>query len=183
MLDEKCGLILLTGKKQGGKTTVLQRLVERLKREKFKIAGFVAPSVYKGAFLPGFDLVDIQSGRSMKFARRKTAAQAFQFSDQGLEFGRKILESEEARNADLIIIDEFGPLELEGDGWRKDTDLLLENKNCLLLVVREELVEAVKELYSGLSCRVFPAVEQSIENIKRLLEKPGEKRGEGKNLQ
>ena len=182
MLDEKCGLILLTGKKHSGKTTVLKRLVEGLKREGLKISGFTAPSVYDSNFLSGFDLVDIQSGRSVKFARWKTAAQAFQFSDQGLEFGRKILESEEARNADLIIIDEFGPLELEGDGWRKDTDSLLENKNCLLLVIREELVEAVKELYSGLSCRVFPAVEQSIENIKQLLEKPGEKRGEGKNL-
>jgi nucleoside-triphosphatase THEP1 len=74
-------------------------------------------------------------------------------------------------------IDEFGPLELEGKAWRKSADSLLENKNCLLLTVRNELVEAVKKLYGGVPCQVFPVAEQSVKNVISLLEEQGEKIG------
>ncbi len=174
---KKCRLVLLTGKKHSGKTTFVQSLVEKLKKENFRIAGFTATSIYEGTFLLGFDLVDIQSGRGGKFARRKYAADAFVFSEEGYQFGRTILESEETRNADLIIIDEFGPMELEGGCWRKNIDLLLENKNCLLLVVREELVKTVKQLYPGLVCRVFSAEEESFDAIITLLNKQRDKCG------
>jgi len=177
MASQKCRLILLTGPKHSGKTIFLQKLVERLKKENFRIAGFTASSVYEGAFLLGFDLTDIQSGRGVKFARRKSASDTFEFSEEGYRFGREILESKETRNADLIIIDEFGPMELEGGGWRKNIDLLLENKKCLLLVVREELVKAVKQLYSNLPCRTFSAEEKSFDEIITLLNKQGDKCG------
>jgi len=169
MVSQECRLILLTGSKHSGKTTFVRKLAERLKKENFNIAGFKAPSVYEGAFLLGFDLADLHSGRSVKFARRKSAKDEFEFSNGALLFGRKILDSDHTRNADLIIIDEFGPMELEGGGWRKNTDFLLENKNVLLLVVREELVERVERLYSNLHCRTFRATEESVGQIISLL--------------
>ncbi len=169
MVSQECRLILLTGKKHSGKTTFVRKLVEKLKKENFSIAGFTAPSVYQGAFLFGFDLADIQSGLSVIFARRKSKTDTFEFSDKALLFGRKILDSDHTRNADLIIIDEFGPMELEGGGWRKNTDYLLENKKILLLVVREELVERVEQLYSNLPCQTFRATEESVGQIIALL--------------
>jgi nucleoside-triphosphatase len=177
MDSRKCRLILITGKKHSGKTTFVQKLAERLKKENFSIAGFIAPSVYEGAFLLGFDLADIQNSQKNKFARRKSTTDNFEFSEEGYRFGRKILESEETRNADLIIIDEFGPMELEGQGWRKNVDSLLENQKCLLLVVREELVEKVEKLYSNLSCRTFSATEKSVEKIISLLSEQANKYG------
>jgi len=177
MDTRKCRLFLITGKKHSGKTTFVKKLAERLKRENFRIAGFTAPSVYEGAFLSGFDLVDIRSSRRVKFARRKSTVDGFQFSEEGYRFGRKILESKETQNADLIIIDEFGPMELEGDGWRKNVNSPLENQKCLLLVVREELVERVEKLYSNLPCLIFRAREESVEQIISLLIKQGDEYG------
>lgn len=173
---------MLTGPKHSGKTTFLLKLVEKLKREKFRIAGFTAPSVYEGTFLLGFDLYDIRRGQKVKLARRKSAKDEFEFSEEGRRFGRKILESDQTRNADLIIIDEFGPMELENGGWRKNIDLLLESKKCLLLIVREELVEKVKRIYSGLVCQTFSATEESVGQIISLLNKQGGKCGQRKDL-
>ena len=162
---------MFTGPKHSGKTESVQRIAEKLKKENFKIAGFTAPSVYEGAFLLGFDLVDINSGKRVKFARRKPAAERFQFSEKGFEFGRKILRNPDVENADLIIIDEFGPMELHGGGWRDDVDRLLEKNLCLLMVVREDLIEDVKILYADLPCRLFSAEQQSFEKIKHVLNK------------
>lgn len=50
MRDKKCRLILFVGEKHSGKTALLQRFAERLKKENFKIAGFIAPSIYRGVF-------------------------------------------------------------------------------------------------------------------------------------
>jgi len=68
---------------------------------------------------------------------------------------------------ELIIVDEFGPLELRGDGWRKDVDSLLALSNALiLLVVRRELAHRVQELYAGVPSRILPAIEpESIDKI------------------
>ncbi len=181
MDSRKCRLFLITGKKHSGKTTFVKKLIERLKKENLIIAGFTAPSVYEGVFLLGFDLSDVRSSRRAKFARRKSTADGFVFSEEGYRFGRKILEGKKTQNADLIIIDEFGLMELEGGGWRKNVDSLLENQKCLLLVVREELVERVEQLYSNPPCRKFDATEKSVEKIISLLNKQGDKSGQGKN--
>ena len=158
MKFKSCRLILLTGEKHSGKTTFLKKVAAKLKKENFRIAGFLAPSIYEGAFLSGFDIVDINNGRRVKLARRKSLDEAFQFSEHGLKFGRKILKSKETRNADLIIIDEFGPLELQGGGWRECVDSLLKSvKSLILLVVRKESAEEVSRLYSHKHPIVLPA--------------------------
>jgi nucleoside-triphosphatase THEP1 len=171
MKFKNCRLILLTGEKHSGKTTFLKRLAVKLKKEKFRIAGFLAPSIYEGAFLLGYDLVDIQNGRHEEFARRKSVEDAFQFSEQGLEFGWKILKSKETRNADLIIIDEFGPLELAGLGWRETIDSLLLSTDCIvMLVVRKEIAGKVKKLYKNISSvKLSAKSNESIDGVVELL--------------
>lgn len=62
--------------------------------------------------------------------------------------GKAALDVSTGRSADLVIVDEFGPLELGGHGWREDVDLLLaETDTVVVLVVREELVQEVERLY------------------------------------
>jgi nucleoside-triphosphatase len=157
MKNKNGRLILLVGKKHSGKTTFLQRIAGELKRKNFRIAGLLALSIYRGAFLLGYDLVNIQSGGRVKFARRKRTEEPFKFSDKSWQFGQAILNNKETRRAELIIIDEFGPVEIQGDGWRKCVDSLTKSvKALILLVVREESAEAVSRLYSYKHQMILP---------------------------
>jgi nucleoside-triphosphatase THEP1 len=58
----------------------------------------------------------------------------------------------------MIIVDEFGPLELNGKGWRSDVDNLLAGKHPpILLVVRSGLADEARKLYAGNVCMSLEA--------------------------
>jgi nucleoside-triphosphatase THEP1 len=75
----------------------------------------------------------------------------------------------------MVIVDEFGPMELQGRGWRDQADLLLaETDAVVLLVVREELVQEVERLYGEYGCRKIAAAgKDSIERVIDVLRQRG----------
>jgi nucleoside-triphosphatase THEP1 len=144
-------LILWTGPKHSGKTTAATRLVDRLRAEGLTVAGILAPSVRRGGELVGFDVVDLSTGRRAPLLRRaRPGSEAhvgiFAFRDEGLRLGRAALDERATVDAHLVIIDEFGPLELAGGGWRPAVDALIAQGHApLMLIVRERLLERVAE--------------------------------------
>lgn len=84
----------------------------------------------------------------------------FVFIDDGMRLGNAALRQELEESADLVIIDEFGPLEFAGQGWRSSVDSLLASMNTiLLLVVRRELINPVQHIYADFHCRNINATE------------------------
>jgi len=158
-------LILWTGEKHSGKTTSVTKLVEITRSEGFDVAGLLAPSVYSDGKLLGFDAVDLRNKNRIPLARRKSGR--FHFFDGGLEFGNSTLSTTATKSADLVIVDEFGPLELDGQGWRENVDLLLaSSKALILLVVRQELADKIRRLYTDFHCRSLAAIEpESINKV------------------
>lgn len=70
----------------------------------------------------------------------------YKFSAKAFEWAKKILIESANKNFDLVIIDEIGPLELQGKGFAETLNFLLnqnESKFDLLLVIRENLVNEV----------------------------------------
>ena len=146
-------VVLWVGPKHSGKTTALVRLVEAATGRGFAVAGLLAPAIYRDGLLAGFDAVDVATGRRRPLARRaedgKGDAGRFTFRPDGLDFGRAALGADAARSAALVVVDEFGPLELRDAGWRAAVDRLLAlSTGTVLLVVREELSDDVARLYA-----------------------------------
>lgn len=156
-------MILWAGEKHSGKTTALADLVRIAHEEGFNVAGILAPSLYRDGRLMGFDVLDLRDGTRAPLARRETKAGAkapFTFVDEGLRLGTAALSEEATESADLIVVDEFGPLELSGRGWRSGVESLLAGGNpAVLLVVRRELVDAVRRMYEDFRCRSINAGE------------------------
>jgi len=174
-------LILWTGKKHSGKTTGAFKLVETVRNEGFTVAGLLALSLYDNDKLIGFDAFDLQSENRAPLARRRietnpamncgakylaprfTRGLRQSFADllpDGIKLGNAALNPIATSSADLIIVDEFGPLELDSRGWRKNIDSLLASSNgVILLVVRQELINAVKQLYRAIPSREIMASE------------------------
>ena len=155
-------LILWTGPKHSGKTTAAEALVAAARSAGLAVAGLLAPSRYEGDRLVGFDAVDVRTGARAGLARSAEGAKAtvgsLRFLAEGESLGRRALGEEAVKDADLVVVDEFGPLELRGGGWRKQVDrLVASGRAAVLLVVRQALVETVRELYAGSPSVVVPA--------------------------
>jgi nucleoside-triphosphatase THEP1 len=167
-------LVLWVGPRHSGKTTTVAELAQKAESEGFNVAGVLAPSVYDNEHLTGFEVVDLRTGKRLPLATRKINQNqqgGFTFTQTGLEFGKNALSAEAVKSAELIIVDEFGPLELEGEGWRKDIDLILSNIDALVvLVVRNEIAEKVQSLYKDIPAeRLDAAKVQSIVKVMEML--------------
>jgi len=167
-------LILWTGKKHSGKTTSVTNLGETVRESGFNVAGILAPSLYSNGKLIGFDVLDIRSRARTRLATRNTDPNdigRFNFSPDGWQLGNSALNTALTSPVDLVVIDEFGPLELEGRGWRENVDELLDLTNALiLLVVRRELAEQVQQLYGNLPSQKLNATDpKSVEAVITML--------------
>ncbi len=174
MVSIKNKIILWTGERHCGKTTSAARLVQMASNEGFKVSGLLALCVCLNGRLVGFDVLDLRSNNRAPLSRRtmnKGKDGPFNFIIDGLKLGNAALRTENTKSADLIIVDEFGPLELKGDGWRRNVDSLLVSSDAvILLVVRKELVDAVRQLYAKFSCRELAATDvDSIDEVIKVL--------------
>ena len=139
------------GDKHAGKTTAAAKLVQRLEQRDFTVGGILAPSIYKRCLLVGFDIVDIKKNVRLPLAVRDIHADNFvpyRYSPEGVKLGHSALGLAANSLMDLVIVDEFGPLEINGKGWREDTDrLLVAKKSLVLIVVRRSIAKQIQNLY------------------------------------
>ncbi len=143
--------VIVTGATGSGKTTLVQAAIERLRARGARVAGILAPGFVAGGRRTGFDIVNLATGERRPLAREDEHVAGphprwsrFAFSPEGLEVGHRAL-GEDAKGADVVVVDEVGPFELSGGGWAGALDALVATSSgAVLLVVRESLVEAVK---------------------------------------
>ncbi len=116
--------ILLTGLSGAGKTTACWKALPGLRGEGVKIAGFISPPLLDAAGnKTGIEMVDLTSGQHQTFARMVGADEAatigvYRLLDGAVEWARGVLAAALVANADWLIVDEIGPLELRhGQGF------------------------------------------------------------------
>jgi len=175
-------LILWVGPKHSGKTTAAARLAQVAGEHGFVVAGLLAYSVYRDGQLFGFDACDLRTGARAPLAVRKTQGGqigSFHFLEEGVTLGSAALGRAATDGADLVIVDEFGPLELASQGWRGAVDSLVSaGQTPLLLVVREELADTVQQLYADVSSSQLTAgAPESVCEAIRMVEDHQVKRG------
>ncbi len=167
-------LFLWTGPKHSGKTTRAGQLARRARQDGFRVAGLLASSIYQEGHLVAFEVLDLQSeARSLLAVRRDDLGDvgSFHFVKEGLRLGHQALAAAATEGADLVIVDEFGPLELASQGWRRAVDALVRTGGVpLLLIVRQELAGAVQEAYASVPSKVLDAAaSESVHEVIRLL--------------
>jgi nucleoside-triphosphatase THEP1 len=175
-------LFLWTGPKHSGKTTRAARLACAARQCGFSVAGLLAPSIYRAGELIRFDAMDVRSGVRAPLAVRGDGpgdVGPFHFLEQALSLGRRSLDAAAIEGADLAIVDEFGPLELASGGWRAAVDALVHvGRTPLVLVVREELADAARELYADVPRRLIDAAApESVGEVIQWLKEDGAERG------
>jgi nucleoside-triphosphatase THEP1 len=155
-------LYLVAGPSGAGKTAFLAALADAARARGLSVGGILSPGAHEGGVRTSFDVVDLATGRRAALSRRDGPAQwpklagPFHFSPEGASLGRDALASCGA--ADLVIVDEVGPLELSGGGWAAQLDeLALARRAPMVWAVRENLVDAVQGRWSAPAAAVWSA--------------------------
>jgi nucleoside-triphosphatase THEP1 len=164
--------VVITGATGAGKTTLTQAVIERLRERGARVAGVLAPGHLEAGRRTGFDIVNLATGERVPLAREQEHVAGphprwsrFAFSPEGLALGHRAL-GDDARGADVVVVDEVGPFELSGGGWADALDALAETfPGGVLLVVRESVVDAVKARWGSAGSAVYDVSSASPDEI------------------
>ena len=154
-------ILVVTGPRGVGKTTVCRKTVELAQAAGHSCAGLLTVR----AAGDRRTVLDVSTGSRRELTTTSGVRQGrYVFDPQTLTWARDVLAH--ALPCDLLVVDELGPLEIHrGEGWAEAVDLLRSGSFGLALaVVRPELVDEVRPRLSSKA----PVVTVTLENRDRL---------------
>ena len=136
--------IFLTGEPGCGKSTVLMKVVDILKRRGLKVGGFVTPNIRKNGKRIGFKVVDIDSNEEGILAsiNQKTGPSVGKYRVNLEYFERVALKALDfaVKECDIITIDEIGKMELFSEKFREKLKEVLSTDKPLVCVLHRNLI-------------------------------------------
>lgn len=149
--------IFITGRPGIGKTTVFMKTIDLLKKRGLKIIGFYCPEVREGGRRVGFKIVDIETGESgwLAVSTDKIGGECIKrigryclVHEDAERISRKI--SEKIDYAEIIGIDEIGPMELSIYSLKDLIYKMLNTDKKGLYVVHEKIVKDLSKNFSAI---------------------------------
>jgi len=169
-------VIIIYGKKGEGKTSLARKLAALLRQNSYRAGGILAERVMDNGETIAYDLLDIESGKKIKFLRKNhdnTAEKigSYSISPAAIERGKKILRG--AGRGSITFIDEVGRLELRGRGWSDCLEYLLERKEgIVILTVRDSFLEQVINKWEITNYTLINALTRSAEEAFDIIHDP-----------
>jgi nucleoside-triphosphatase THEP1 len=151
---QSCKIALVIGPKNSGKTSYLKIVISRAQHKGLTVGGILSVSRANDLEKKDYFLYDIQTNREELLASADTHSGytiqygEYQFNPKIFESGNQILQ--QSTHSDLIILDEFGPLELQRSGFYQGFNFLLNHyKGILIIALRPALQQALRKIISG----------------------------------
>ena len=171
-------LIVITGEKGIGKTSVCRAVCEKAREKGYEVAGIISPPVFntKGRKI-GYKAENVVTNDSWILAKCEIPKEVlgptfgpYQFSHEGFRIAVQAMKNAIYRGYDLFVLDEIGPLEMiREDGFRPAVELLISHGfDNLLTVVRPSLVADVIDFLNASKAFIF---EVQLENRDTLHER------------
>jgi nucleoside-triphosphatase THEP1 len=138
MRNSGCQPVLVVGSKNSGKTTYMQYLTDRAIKSGLTVGGFLCVAEDSSSRKEKYSLLDTRTGQKKIFATKKFSTDMtiqygkYYFHPEAIQFGHNIIQS--SLDRDIIMLDEYGPLEKQGKGFRQSLEYLLEKYNHLIVI-------------------------------------------------
>jgi nucleoside-triphosphatase len=165
--------IFVTGRPGVGKTSVVQRTMQALAELGYEAGGAYCPEIRVGATRVGFEVIDLKTGRKGILAHvnqpdgprvGRYTVNLHDLSEVGA--GAIIRAMEEA---DYIVIDEVGPMELHSRSFREAVTHTVEGPKPVLGILhhrlQDPLINNIKNRKDTAVYEVTPQNRESLHNI------------------
>jgi nucleoside-triphosphatase THEP1 len=144
--------VIATGPPGSGKTTLCRSYVREWQKLGWRVGGLLCPEVRHDEQKIGSDAYDLLSGQRAPMTRLVSYALfkgytvgKYIINFGGVSFGKQALAKALTEKCDCVVIDEVGPLELQGDGLAESVEACISSAQNLAIVVRSSLVDALLE--------------------------------------
>lgn len=161
---------LVTGYPRSGKTTVIERTVDRLTDLDVCVGGFYSPELRVDGERVGFELVDTVTNERVTMAHVdwQDAPRVGKYSvavEAVDEFAKRALPDARA-GADLVVIDEIASMQLHSDVFVDELELTLDSDRPVLAAIQSnssfEFVKDIKRRRDARLYRVTPETRESL---------------------
>jgi nucleoside-triphosphatase THEP1 len=160
-------IVILSGWRGAGKTSLCRRLVEIARARGWSVAGLLSPGRFDGDHKIGIDVEDLASGERHLLAIPNPDYQpgalkgGWLFDDAWLSWGNHVLAS--VASVDLLVVDELGPLEFDqGRGWTAGLEALDRGLfRRAIVVIRPELLERARLRWPGAQVTQVDGVDRT----------------------
>ncbi|MDZ7337534.1 MAG: nucleoside-triphosphatase [candidate division KSB1 bacterium] len=164
-------VLLLTGEKGVGKSTLLREVINKLRCE---VAGFVTEPVLDHDHRVGYRMIDLCTGKEATIAQRvphSTAARGgpFVVNHQAFEVFGAALVREASRRADLIVMDEIGCMEQGAPLFQEAVRACLASGKPVICVVQAAKCAFVEELLATYRTEVVRVSAVQMEKTRGLI--------------
>lgn len=137
--------------------------------QKFKLGGVLCPEAKNNDIKIGYDIVDVQTDRSVMFGRFTSEADFpgepvgdYLISYEGLEFANRAIQKALESKCDVVFIDEVGHLELAGRGIVESVRAACQKAPNTVIVIRKPLLTVFFEYFH----LTDPQIRFSIKDLK-----------------
>jgi nucleoside-triphosphatase THEP1 len=154
-LDRHGHVIIVSGPRGAGKTTVIKNRLEQLRVDQLDVAGILSLPVEVNGEKVAIDGLDLRSGDIQQLAIRNSGGSGqlttrqWQFDPDAMQWADKILAV--STPCDVLVVDEFGVLEFErGRGWMAGLKTVDDGHyRAAIVVIRPELQVKAQERWEN----------------------------------
>jgi nucleoside-triphosphatase THEP1 len=169
-------IFIITGKTGSGKTTFVARLIKRLRKHNLTISGFLAVRSGSDKQRHLYEIFMLDTGKTMPLASGESVKDwikmaNFYFNPEAILYGNSMLNDPQILSKDLIVIDEIGIFELDGQIWADSISRLSSKSDSRMIwVVRDTLIEKVLQKWNLTDAVIFDIKKVSVRQAeKRIL--------------
>jgi nucleoside-triphosphatase len=141
--------IFLTGLPGSGKSTVLMKVIENLKKKRFKIGGFITPEIRVKGKRIGFKVIDISSGEEGILASidQKFGPRLGKYRINLEDFERVALKALDfaLNKCNVVCVDELGKMELFSEKFKERVERIFKSSKPAIIVLHRSLIEEYKK--------------------------------------
>jgi nucleoside-triphosphatase len=146
-VDELKRIFFVTGSPGIGKTTILLKTAEALEKKGYKIGGMLSREAREKGVRVGFEIIDIETKRRgwLAHTRQSNGPQIgkYRVNLADLDSTGALAIRNAAVNAQIVIIDEIGPMELHSSAFKEAVTEALSSGKPVIGVIHERAKDSL----------------------------------------